>query len=246
MRTFNCLDQVVPYLVNPSLELLDSAKNITRLREELIAHEFPKEEFEELLMTKTKKLVALVRASYTDSEVETADVQCNRCNGADIFPTSMRAGTGRDRVTLAIDNAGSSIRYATTDQEVTAYAFIRYDLNSGQAIILLVDGGYGYSITNSADQLIPFLQREYIGRRGIKWRNVRVVYRDTTGVWDEIVIEHFDGGQFAQIGFRPLGERRLDDALAAAAAVNLPLDGHDQQHLRNAIKRATSLKPAMD
>jgi hypothetical protein len=73
------------------------------------------------------------------------------------------------------------------------------------AFVLVVDQDEGTSVTNNAEHVIADLTRAQVlaGRR--------VLYRDTDGRWDELVVQ---GGVFA--GFAPIGATTLEAAIARA------------------------------
>ena len=150
-------------------------------------------------------LVARVRLRYSEFEMTAADAQCNRLNESGLWANLDRVGQGADRFRLAIDHAGADIRYVPDGKQVTAHVFAHYNLKSGRAVVLMVSGPFGASVTNTADRIIPFIQRQHIGRRGIRWKDVTWVYRDTDKAWDRIIVTDFDGGKYASVGFAPLG-----------------------------------------
>lgn len=77
----------------------------------------------------------------------------------------------------------------------------------GDDVLALVDHDRGMSITNDAEGVISVLASRYdLSRR-------RVIYRDTTGLWDELVHER---GRFKV--FRVLGLASRDDAVAQVRA----------------------------
>lgn len=71
------------------------------------------------------------------------------------------------------------------------------------SIIALVDKDEGRTVTNDADAVIACLATNY------DLSKFRVIYRDTRGIWDEMVVRD---GRFAD--FRSINERELDKALA--------------------------------
>ncbi len=180
-------------------------------------------------------LVARVRLRYSEFEMTAADAQCNRLNESGLWANLDRVGQGADRFRLAIDHAGADIRYVPDGKQVTAHVFAHYNLKSGRAVVLMVSGPFGASVTNTADRIIPFIQRQHIGRRGIRWKDVTWVYRDTDKAWDRIIVTDFDGGKYASVGFEPLGERAERDALEAVAEAGIVLDGHDRAHIRRVL-----------
>lgn len=146
-----------------------------------------------------------------------------------------RAGQGCDRFCIVVDHVGKRPAWTQNPSQVTAYVFAFYDLSAKESVVLLVDGGTGASITNSCGEILPFVFRHHLARRGIRWRNVRWIYRDTMSFWDEIVANSWDGGNVCSTDFRPLGGRQLEDALAAVRIAGLRIDAHDFSHIKNAI-----------
>lgn len=61
------------------------------------------------------------------------------------------------------------------------------------------------SVTNAAEHVVQLLARE-----GLITPDRRVIYRDTQGFWDELVVED---GRFVR--FALIGARSLDDAVLA-------------------------------
>jgi hypothetical protein len=72
--------------------------------------------------------------------------------------------------------------------------------------VCLIDDDKGRSITNAAEEVIAELITA-----GYDLSNKRVIYRDTMGLWDELVVKN---GQFSD--FRPIRETDLDCAIAKA------------------------------
>lgn len=180
-------------------------------------------------------LLARVKLRYSAFEMTAAEAHCNRLNESGLLANIDRVGQGADRFRLAIDHAGADIRYVPDGKQVSAHVFAHYNLKSGRAVVLMVSGHYGASVTNTVDRIIPFVQRQHIGRRGIRWKDVTWVYRDTDKAWDRIVVTDFEGGKYASVGFAPLGERAERDALEAVAEAGIVLDAHDRAHIRRVL-----------
>jgi hypothetical protein len=70
-------------------------------------------------------------------------------------------------------------------------------------VIAVVDHDHGRSVTNDAEAVIAQLAEKF------DLSKFHVIYRDTRGVWDELLVQH---GQF--VGFRSINERELEAALA--------------------------------
>ena len=71
-------------------------------------------------------------------------------------------------------------------------------------ILALEDLGVGRSVTHDAQRVLQDLANQ-----GLDLTQFRVIYRDATGRWDELLV---DKGAFA--GFAPLGATSLADAIA--------------------------------
>jgi hypothetical protein len=70
-------------------------------------------------------------------------------------------------------------------------------------IIAIVDEDEGRSVTNDADAVIACLATNF------DLSKYRVIYRDTCGIWDEMIVRD---GRFAD--FCSINERDFDKALA--------------------------------
>lgn len=235
MKTFNALEKIVPYLHEVGDQLLKRAADISEKIQHMQNAGASKAQMRMAIEQDRDALMKRIRANYTDAEIESADVMCNRCNSSNIFANATRVGQGADRFRLTIDHLGAPIRYTVDLKQISAHVFAHYNLTTGKAVVLMVDGNYGASITNAAAEIVPFIQRQHVGRRGIKWKDVRWIYRDTLGSWDEILVNAYEGGNTASIAFSPLGDRTPRAALEAVAVQGIVLDGHDRQHLQNSI-----------
>lgn len=80
--------------------------------------------------------------------------------------------------------------------------------------VWIIDKDEGASVTNDAERVIAD-----IADFGVDFTTCRVVYQDTTGRWDELVVRD---GKFA--GFAPIGATTRADALAAIGAAPSALD----------------------
>jgi hypothetical protein len=70
-------------------------------------------------------------------------------------------------------------------------------------VITIIDLDQGKSVTNDADNVIADLAASF------DLSQYRVIYRDTRGIWDEMLVKD---GAFAD--FRSINERELSAALA--------------------------------
>lgn len=152
---------------------------------------------------------------------------------------------GQDRIKLVVDNMSRPPVYAISGPG-GVFVFIWYDTATKRGVVLMVDGNHGASITNAADKLIPFIHRDYFGRRGIHWGDVRWLYRDSMGAWDEILVTSYHGENLAGVAFRPLADRTLDSAFAVLVEQGFLVDAHDRAHISNAINRAEQQRAGRD
>lgn len=227
MKFLNTIEKIVRHLPNMDEDLAHAAQAIEAKLQASPDHRAVQEERDVLL--------ARVKLRYSAFEMTAAEAHCNRLNESGLLANIDRVGQGADRFRLAIDHAGADIRYVPDGKQVSAHVFVHYNLKSGRAVVLMVSGHYGASVTNTVDRIIPFVQRQHIGRRGIRWKDVTWVYRDTDKAWDRIVVMDFEGGKYASVGFAPLGERAERDALEAVAEAGIVLDAHDRAHIRRVL-----------
>lgn len=239
MHLFNPVEKLVRHLHQPEDVFAAAAQQIEAQLAELQSAGEANKELCRVIGEERELLMQRIQACFTDSEIEAADVMCNRCNDSGIWANANRVGQGHDRFRLTVDRLGADVRYAIDLRQISAHVFAYYNLATGKAVVLMVDGSYGASLTNAADEIIPFIQREHVGRRGIKWKDVRWIYCDSTGAWDEIVVSSYEGGNTASIFFAPLGDRTERAALEATAATGIILDGHDRSHIRIAAVRCS-------
>jgi hypothetical protein len=79
----------------------------------------------------------------------------------------------------------------------------KFSYSTHGSIIAIFDKDGGRSVTNDADAVIACLATNF------DLAKFRVIYRDTRGIWDEMIVRD---GRFAD--FRSINERDLDKALA--------------------------------
>jgi hypothetical protein len=101
------------------------------------------------------------------------------------------------------------------------------------SVIAIIDHDEGRSITNDAVNIIDDLTRQ-----GFGLTKYRVIYKDTSGIWDEILVDRT--GRFA--GFSSINERDLPAALAR-------LPGIEETRTPPALSppppgRASAIRPA--
>lgn len=235
MKLFNPIEKIVRRLGDIENDIDNAAALIEAKLADLPHAGNAACDIERIINEERDMLLTKIKRRFTDSEIEAADVMCNRCNDSGLWANAGRVGQGADRFRLAIDHAGGSIRYVPDGNQVSAHVFAHYNLNTGRAVVLMIAGTFGASITNAADRIIPFIQRQHIGRRGIRWKDVMWIYLDTMKAWDQILVTDFDGGTHAAIGFAPLGNRTELDAMTAMSTAGIVLDSHDLAHIRRVL-----------
>jgi hypothetical protein len=119
--------------------------------------------------------------------------------------------------------------------KASAHVFLFYDTQALKAVVVMADGNTGTSITNGADTLLPFIHREHLSMRNIPWRNVRWIYRDTEGLWSEIVMNAYLSSNVASVGFKPAGNSTESAMYDILSNEGFTIDGHDRAHIRNTL-----------
>jgi len=79
-----------------------------------------------------------------------------------------------------------------------------YSYTVEHGVICVIDNDNGKSVTNDAEGVIADL-----AAAGVDLAHTPVIYRDTLGVWDQLLVAN---GQFA--AFKSINERDKDDAIA--------------------------------
>lgn len=147
-------------------------------------------------------------------------------------------GQGCDHVTLCVEGAGRCPVFPMYDDQASALVSIHYDTNTSIAVVLMVDTDHGASVTNSAGELLSFIQKNLLDPRGIEWGSVKWAYRDSMGRWDEIVPLSGWRSHTVGVGFKPLGRHAIDDALALIVARGMPLIEEDVASLKAWAEKA--------
>lgn len=69
-------------------------------------------------------------------------------------------------------------------------------------VVVAMTGGHGASITNSAEELVSFLYHLHIQALNVALEDIRWVYRDSDGNWDEIIPALVHGTSVYGVKFR--------------------------------------------
>lgn len=128
---------------------------------------------------------------------------CGICGKALSDPISVQFGVGPVcRVNLKLREARNM-----TESLFGPRADYSYELDGN--IVCIVDHDHGRSVTNDVENILADLAAD-----GVDLGSHRVIYRDTLGVWDEIVLKK-DGGFKT---FKSLNARKLGDAIEKVRA----------------------------
>lgn len=103
-------------------------------------------------------------------------------------------------------------------------AILRH-VSTGEMMVLMTDGHFWASITNSAEEIVGYVVANILNPRGVEAIQVRWIYRDSAGAWDEMLPSK---GSTTSIRFAPLGMRTLEDVRAALASAGLQLSEADR------------------
>ena len=155
----------------------------------------------------------------------------------------MQATTQRASISicpLVVKHAGAVPRHGRAEGGATATVAILYGQDE-KVVVLMVDGNYGASITNCAEELLNFLFGLHLAPHDIDLADVRWIYRDTGGSWDEILPTATPGLNITSANFRPLGSRALPDVWAAIQAEGLSLSDDDKALLGESLGLAPEL-----
>ena len=139
---------------------------------------------------------------------------------------------------LVVSRAGGVPRHGTAAGQFTAQVAILLGTD-GRMVVVMIDGNYGVSVTNAAEELVGFLYNLHIQPIGVALEDIRWIYRDSDGLWDEIMPALVHGNKVFAVKYRPLGSRALADARAAIAAEGVSLSD-DEEALFN---RSLGLAP---
>lgn len=133
--------------------------------------------------------------------------RCLVCGRALSSPAAMEAGMGP----VCAAKNGVKLSGAKGSETVSMHAEFTYQIAHG--VLCIVDTGKGNSVTNDADWVIERLSALVdLGKvRG-------VIYRDTMGMWDEIIVRN---GQFST--FRAIRADERDAAIIALSDPNRPM-----------------------
>lgn len=101
-------------------------------------------------------------------------------------------------------SVGHAVRWIRQNDERASFdgiAVIDTDRAEPRAVVALIDIGCGASITNAAAQICDAICERFLsGIAGLSLANVRWIYRDSIGRWDEIVPKPRLGIGFLAVG----------------------------------------------
>lgn len=238
MQTSHPIEDVIPFLPEVGDPLLTAAR---RIRKELADIASAGERVARRhgdVVSQRRDLLARVQSNFTSDEIQAAERRfCARHDlGADGSSRSSLP-VGCDRFTIVVDHVGQTPRYGADDL-ATAEVRVFFDHPARTAVVLMIDMAYGASVTNAAEQIVAFIQHHHLDPRGIVARNERWIYRDNMGSWDEIVVSEHSGGRPSTTAFRTLGDRTLDQAIAAVVDAGLVFTSEDRRALERSQRIA--------
>jgi hypothetical protein len=135
---------------------------------------------------------------------------------------------------LVVHHAGATPRHGLAQGQATAHVAILHG-SEGRVVVLMADGNYGASITNAAEELVGFLYPLHLQPLNVALEDVRWIYRDSDGNWDEISPVLMYGTKVYGVKLRPLGARGLADALAALSAEGVSLSDDEKALLSESL-----------
>lgn len=125
--------------------------------------------------------------------------KCGVCGKPLTDPVSVHLGIGPVcRITLKFNEAKDMTRNL-----FSSTADYTYELHGN--VVCIIDHDNGMSVTNDIERVLADIKGE-----GVPLGSYRVIYRDTMGVWDEVVLN--DDGTFR--AFKSINEQQFDAALA--------------------------------
>ena len=130
--------------------------------------------------------------------------------------------------------SGATIRHGMAAGKASAQVAILCG-QGGNIVVVMADGNYGSSITNSASELVGFIYQLHIAPLGVSLDDTRWLYRDSSGFWDEIMPTLVHGTRVYCTDFRCLGGRQETDAMAAIAAEGVSLTDEEIQILSESL-----------
>lgn len=138
------------------------------------------------------------------TQTEVRVCTCGICGKPLTDPVSVQFGVGPVcRINIKLREAKNM-----TESLFGPRAAFTYELRGN--VVCIVDQDEGRSVTNDVENVLADIARD-----GVDLREYRVIYRDTLGIWDEIVLTK--AGRYKT--FKSLNARELGEALAKVQAV---------------------------
>lgn len=134
---------------------------------------------------------------------------------------------------LIVKQVGARPYHGSFNGEASACVALFVEPETKKAAVMMTDGNCGASITNSVEEIIDFIRCQHLEHYALQFDDVRWLYRDSGGDWDELLATRHAG---RPVAFRPCGSRTQADALARLRADNLELDEADMRCLVNFLR----------
>lgn len=135
---------------------------------------------------------------------------------------------------MVVRHVGATPIYGTEGGAASANVAL-LNGRDGRVVVLMTDGGQGCSITNAAPQLIGVLYHQQLQGRGVALEDVRWIYRDSEGAWDEIIPVLVHGTSVQAVDYRVLGARQPADMWAALASEGVCLSADERARLDDSL-----------
>lgn len=133
---------------------------------------------------------------------------------------------------LIVRHAGARPHCGAAGIQASAFVAVLFQPEAKKAVVLMTDGNFGASITNSAEELLGFIQDAHLGKLGVDALETRWLYRDSEGDWDEILPKGDQVVRRYQVSFRAVGNRSQMAALACIKAEGFELGAEDLESVR--------------
>lgn len=121
---------------------------------------------------------------------------------------------------------------------VTVEVFALRSTDQMSCGLVMVDQNYGASVTNCCDDLLPRIYEDVFGSDA-HWQQIRWIYRDTMGRWDELFVPRLDyGKKVYDVSFGATSMLSAEDVLIDLTRIGIPFSQDVLQSINLSIDRA--------
>ena len=146
---------------------------------------------------------------------------------------------------LVVSQSGTVPRHGLAEGRASARVAILHG-REGRVVVAMTDGDYGASITNSAEELVGFLYLLHLQELGVALDDVRWIYRDSEGNWDEIIPALVHGVTVCAVKYRPLGSRKQADAWFAINAEGVSISDDEKAMVGESLGLAPVMNQTLE